>query len=257
MSAYRTPPPKRTPSAKQRIDVDAVRSLAIGFVSSAIILASPQLTFILSPLMILVHELGHAATAWLFGYPAIPSFDFIHGGGITLQAEQRFTPIVLVLYAAWGFGLYRLRQNIPLSQILLAAGIGYTLCLLTGLEHVLMIGMGHGFELGFACLFLYRTLSGVACRIAAERPLYGMLVCYILLYDLKFAHGLLFNRTTREIYQQGKGGILDHDFVRLANDYLGIGLSGVVILFMLACLTTPTFTILFYLNKRKTSCTSV
>lgn len=247
MSA-RIPPPRRPrPAAPPLLDAEAGRALAIGFVLSVIILASPLLTFVLSPLVTLVHELGHAAIAWLFGYPAIPSFDFIHGGGITLQANNRFTPILFVLYSAWGYSLYRFRAQVRLSQILLGMGVGYTICAFTPLSEVLMVSMGHGFELGFVGLFLYRALSGAACRMAAERPLYGMLACYIWLYDLKFAHNLLFDQEMRQIYIQGKGGVLDHDFVRLANG--PAGLSGVVMLFILACLMTPP--LVFWLHNHR------
>jgi hypothetical protein len=246
MSTRRIPPSRRT-TAPARLDAEAGRALAIGLVLSLIILASPQLTFILSPLITLVHELGHAATAWIFGYPAIPSFDFIHGGGITLQANERFTPILFGLYATLGYGLYRFRAEVRLSQLLLGLGVGYTLCAFTALHKVLIIGMGHGFELGFAGLFLYRALSGVACRTAAERPLYGMLAGYIFLYDLKFAHNLLFDQAVRQTYIQGKGDLLDHDFVRLAHG--PSGLSGVVVLFLLACLATPP--LVFWLHNRR------
>ncbi len=245
MPVHRRTPPSQIPSNQSWMDAEALRAISIGFVLSLIILASPPLTFILSPLITLVHELGHAATAWLFGYPAIPSFDFMHGGGITLQSQERFSIILLLFYSALGYGLYRFRAQVRLSQILLGIGIGYSLCAFTAIHEILMIGMGHGFELGFAGLFLYRSLSGAACRMAAERPLYGMLASYVFLYDLRFAQGLLFNKETRQIYQQGKGGILDHDFVRLAN-HSEAGLSAVVIFFALACFLTPALVTWFY-----------
>ncbi|PZD74276.1 hypothetical protein C1752_01159 [Acaryochloris thomasi RCC1774] len=249
MSPRRIPPSRRPRRPDPPLlDAEAGRTLAIGFVLALIILASPQLTFILSPLVTLVHEFGHAAISWLFGYPAIPSFDFVHGGGITLQANERFTPILFLLYSAWGYGLYRFRSEVRLSQILLSIGVVYTLFAFTGLQETLMVSMGHGFELGFAGLFLYRALSGAACRMAAERPVYGMLASYIFLYDLKFAHNLLFDPEIRQIYIQGKGGVLDHDFVRLAHG--PAGLSGVVTLFILACLATPLLVFWFYYSRQ-------
>lgn len=252
MSPRRIPPSRRNPSTvpdNPWLDAEAGRALAIGFVLSLIILASPLLTFILSPLVTLVHEFGHAATAWLFGYPAIPSFDFIYGGGVTPIADERFTPILFVLYSALGYGMYHFRAQVRLSQILLGLTAGYTFCAFTGLHQTLIVGMGHGFELVFVGIFLYRALSGAACRIAAERPLYGMLACYIFLYDLKFAQGLLFDQEVRQIYIQGKGGVLDHDFVRLAHG--ASGLSGVVMLFVLACLVTPPLVFWFYKLRQK------
>ncbi len=252
MSNRRIPPSQGNQNnvpAKPWLEAEAGRALAIGVVLSLIILASPLLTFLLSPLVTIVHEFGHATTAWLFGYPAIPSFDFIFGGGVTRRATERFTPILFVLYSALGYGMYYFRAQVRLSQILLGFTVGYTFFAFTGLHQTLIVGMGHGFELIFAGIFLYRALSGEACRIAAERPLYGMLACYIFLYDLKFARGLLLDQEIRQRYLQGKGGVLDNDFVRLAHG--ASGLSGVVMWFILACIVTPPLVFWIYKLRQK------
>ena len=213
--------------------------MAASLLLATLLLVSGQLTFLFSPFLTLVHELGHTCCAWIFGYPAIPAFDFMHGGGITFYRLERVSLLLLVMYCGFGFLLYRYRHN-PLTVRVLLVVVGvYTLCAFTGLEQMLISAMGHGFELLFAGIFLYRALSGYACRYSIERPLYGMLGFFTLFYDIRFAHGLMFDPVAREIYEQGKGGFLDHDFVRLAGEFMGVDLFVVAALFLVCCLVTP------------------
>jgi hypothetical protein len=106
--------------------------------------------------------------------------------------------------------------------------------------------MGHGSELIFAGIFLYRALSGIGCRVAIERPLYGMLAFYTVFYDIRFAYRLITNLEVRLIYEEGKGGLLDNDFVILANQVLGVDLSVVASVFLILCLLTPVVAILLF-----------
>jgi hypothetical protein len=209
-----------------------------GLFVAVCIISLPQVAFLLSPLVIIIHELGHAATNWLFGYPAVPAFDFLYGGGITLQLN-RWHPILYVIYGGFGYLFYRYRRNMTTSRFLLVLVILYTLSAFTALHHFWVILMGHGFELLFSGIFLYRGLSGTHCRSRAERYLYVILGCVVVLHDLGFAQGLLWDREARELYQLGKGEILDHDLVRIARDYLKIPLSVVAFGFWLSCWFAP------------------
>ncbi|MFT5129752.1 MAG: hypothetical protein ACI8W8_003381, partial [Rhodothermales bacterium] len=56
-----------------------------GFVTAFIPFFFPRLHWIMSYLKILVHELGHSAVAWLFGYPGLPTFSLQHGGGVAIH----------------------------------------------------------------------------------------------------------------------------------------------------------------------------
>ena len=228
------------------IDQEGWKSLIAGLVLALLILASGQVTFLLSPLITLVHELGHTCAAWLFGYPAIPAFDFLYGGGVTFHATERWSLILVAIYSGFGYLFYRYWHDHPTARGLLATVTGYTILAFTPGHQILMVWMGHGFELLFAGIFLYRALSGSGCRYNIERPLYGMVSFFTLFYDLRFAHGLMFNPTFRQIYEQGKGGVIDHDFVRLANTYLGVDLAIVVSFFMICCLATPMLVFLWF-----------
>ncbi|GAB4379960.1 MAG: hypothetical protein Kow00121_35180 [Elainellaceae cyanobacterium] len=228
------------------VDALTQKTIAASLLLSGILLASGQLTFLFSPFITLVHELGHAACAWLFGYFAVPAFDFIYGGGITLQSYDRVWLIMLAIYVGFAWLVHHYRHNDFTSRLLLGVCLLHTLCAYTPIHQILMIGMGHGFELLFAGIFIYRALSGSGCRYSIERPLYGMLGCFTVLYDVRFSWGLLFDPDMRDLYLQGKGGILDHDFVRLANDYFGVDLAAIVTLFLLGCIAIPILSFLCF-----------
>jgi hypothetical protein len=233
-------------AAVQAFDALSWRAIAVGLFLALLVLASGQVTFLLSPLITVVHELGHTCLSWLFGYPAIPAFDFMNGGGVTLHSTDRVALIVCLVYAAFGYLFYRYWNNYLTARLLLATSLSYTLCAFTPIHEMLTVAMGHGFELIFAGLFLYRAASGVGCHYSIERPLYAMLSCYLVAYDLRFTMGLLFDADARDLYLQGKGGVLDNDLVRLAHDYLPLNLSGVAILLWVCTLLTPAIALLLY-----------
>ena len=85
------------------------RSLAIGWVLAMLLLSSGRLTFIFHPFITLVHELGHAACGWLLGYPAIPAFDFVHGGGVTSHFGRLWV-LIGGIYGGFGYVSYRYRK---------------------------------------------------------------------------------------------------------------------------------------------------
>ena len=74
------------------------RALLIGVGMAAIISAFPLTRFVFGYMGTLAHEFGHTVAAWLFGYPAIPAFNFQHGGGLT-SIEERQWPLVLLCFA--------------------------------------------------------------------------------------------------------------------------------------------------------------
>ena len=186
------------------LEPEARNALLIGAGLAAIFLALPFLRFVLSYLTILVHELGHAIFAWLFGYPAIPAFDFHYGGGFT-SYENRKILLLLLIYGGWAFALYAYRRHRP-ALVAVAALLGlYSLFALTPLHEHLIGFMGHGTELIFAGIFLYRALSGSAVKVPAERPLYAFVGLFILASDVRFALGLIWSPVERQLYADAKG----------------------------------------------------
>lgn len=226
------------PWMPQAIDQEGWTAIATGIGLALLVLALPQVTFLLSPIITIVHELGHTLTNWIFGYPAIPAFDFMHGGGVTMQT-QRLHFLMGIVYSGFGFLFYIYWQNYLTARVLLGVAIAYSICAFTGIHDFLVLSMGHGFELIFAGIFMVRAISGYGCRYSIERPLYGMLGAYVTLYDIQFSWRLIFDQTTRAIYQQGKGGVIDHDLVRIARDVFQVDLTLTASLMLLLTLLMP------------------
>jgi hypothetical protein len=182
-----------------------------------------------------VHELGHAVSGWIFGYPSVPAFDFRYGGGLTSH-EKRQIALLAVAYVGLGAAFYRCRRHPP-AVIALGVLTGvYTLAAFTELHEILIVFMGHGFELLFAGIFFYRALSGASVKLAIERPLYAMLAFFIVLGDMRFAWGLIHDPGERAMYEEAKGGGHWMDFSVLAEQHFGTELQTVAGLFFIACL---------------------
>lgn len=220
------------------VDGEARRALLIGGALALAVSLIPFLNFVFSYLVTLIHEFGHCITGWLFGYPSIPAFDFLHGGGVTLH-QNRHTGVLAIFYFAFGLAIYHLRRNRRAVIVLLAVTAGYTLVTFTSLHEILRLFMGHGAELIFAGLFLYRALSGEKIRVPGERPLYAFAGFFILFSDVRFAFGLLTSHERRLEYELAKGGGAWMDFSQIAEIHLGTGLTVVAGLFLLCCLLPP------------------
>ena len=85
--------------------------LVSGIILGILAFYIPFTRFIFSYLTILVHELGHSIFGWLYGYPAIPAFDFTYGGGVAMYMQRKIE-ITYVTYAVLIYGIYYLRKNI-------------------------------------------------------------------------------------------------------------------------------------------------
>lgn len=214
----------------------------IGVITGFLLCLIPVIRFILSYLVIIIHELGHTVAGWLMGYPSIPALDFVYGGGITWQLSQRWALIPLLIYGGLGWLSYYFRRNRLTVITLSVVAFVYTVIYFTRFSQLVMIAMGHGLELLFMGIFLYRAFTGWSGQQPGERSLYGILGFFILFYNLNFTRQLLFDPVMRELYFMGKGDVLDHDFVRIAREFLQVNLSLVVVLFGLLCLLIPLVT---------------
>ena len=198
----------------------------------------PFLRVLVGYFVVLIHEIGHALTGWLFGYPSLPAFDFSYGGGVTLHQDQRMWIVVAVyalsIFCAWIFRANRLSLGLVVATIAI-----YSALVFTRASDVAMIAMGHGAELIFAGLFLHRAFSGNACHHAVERIAYAWIGFHIVLHDLRFAFGLMTNGFEREMYAAAKGGGHWMDFSRLAGEYFGVSLQVVAGVFFVLCLLPP------------------
>ena len=229
-----TAPPDRAP----RIDRAGWTAFGGGLIAAVVAMQFPLAQAALSGLAVLVHEMGHATFGWLFGYPSIPAFDFSYGGGVTLHQERSLFVLGAVI-AVGAYGVYALRAH-ALPRNALAGSLAlHGLIAFTRAHEALMLAMGHGGELCFATLALHRALSGRGCKLQAERPLYGLVGWFLVLYGAQFAWRLRTSAFHREVYEEAKGGGHWMDFSRLADEYFHTSLEAVATAFLLACVLPP------------------
>lgn len=180
------------------------KASAIGFGMACALTFFPLLSFLLHPLITLVHEIGHTVVFWIFGYNAVPAFDFSQGGGVTMGDVDR-SPLIV---AGWvvGFSLLawwqRERKRVLIA--LAAVAVVYLLVIGSPNERVAIALGGHAGEILFAAVFLYRGLTGWGCKREFERPLYAFLAFMILFSDLRLGTTMLGTSLEKALYIQGK-----------------------------------------------------
>ncbi len=219
----------------------AIRALGIGAVLAGVVSALPFARFVFSYLIVLIHELGHALCYWFFGYPAVPAFDFVHGGGITVH-QERSVALLLLAWALLGGLLWLYRGNRFALKVFGSFAALHVLLVLTGADAWVGLAGGHGFELLFAGIFLYRAATGTAIKTPAERPLYAACGFFLLFQVIGLAGPLVTNASARGDYSSAKGGALTMDLDRIAHELLGVSLPSVAFLLLLAALAVPPLT---------------
>lgn len=207
----------------------------------------------------LFHEIGHAVAGWLFGYPAIPAFDFMFGGGMTHY--NNFQPFLALFVAGaflyWG---YRFRENTP---IVTAISVAFLLWLIVVTKEwrreTVLASAGVAFELILAAIFLYMALSGRGWRMPEiERPLGAMVAFFVQLYSWIFSFQLIRDVDFREWYREGKGGALMNDLELVALNlkiYLGLNttIEGVAKMLLFFSLIPPSAAIYWWWREAQTA----
>ncbi len=216
------------------IEEEGLWSLGIGLALAICIFFFPFWTFVFHAFITLVHEMGHSFIGWMFGYPTIPAFDFVYGGGVALYFSRN-SSVLIIVYCLFGFLLYVYRKNRLTFTVIIILAALHLIFAFTKLHRILALFMGHGGELFIAWLFIYRAVSGSAVIIVLERPLYAFLGFFTQFSCIKFAYKLIFNRGFRFQYLHGKGG-MTNDFVRIAQEYLHVELNSVAYFFLFCSL---------------------
>ncbi|MEM1368197.1 MAG: hypothetical protein AAGG02_09285 [Cyanobacteria bacterium P01_H01_bin.15] len=200
----------------ERPGVMGWQALTIGGICALILCRVAFLKFLLNYLVIAIHELGHTLTAWLFGYVAVPPFDFSSGGSVPFEFVRTGWGVGL-LYGAIAYGLFLLRQR-PLGLgVAIGAVLLHISLLMTQWHQFAILAMGHGLELIIAGVFLYRALTGSACSHVFERSIYAAVGWFILMCNWQLAGNLLSNATQRATDIAGNWPEpLESDFVLLS-----------------------------------------
>ena len=231
--------------------------MAGGLAAALVAHAVPFVAFILSPLVTLFHEFGHAATAWLVGCPAIPAFDFVYGGGVTTHHDFQL-PLGLLIGAGWMWLGWTFRRN-PRSLAVIGTCAGVWLLAVSSewRRELVIASMGHLGEVVLASVLVFMALSGVGWRIPElERPLGAFAAFFVQLQTLGFAWRLRHDAAFLAEYGEGKGGAMMNDLEVIALDvkiWTGVSMSvrDVAGWLLFAALVVPAASVVLYVARRR------
>jgi hypothetical protein len=239
-----------------RVGMSEVKILAGGLVAAILIYLIPFTRFVLSAMVTLFHELGHAVAGWLLGYPSLPAFDFVYGGGFTHYGAFNLPLAIAIgaifLYAAWHF-----RENRKSMAIILSIFALWLVAISSEWRRELVsASAGHIFEFILAAVLLYQALSGVGWRIPEiERPLGAFVGFFVQIHSTHFAWRLIKDPDFLAWYRQGKGGALMNDLEVVALDlqiYVGPapGIQGVAKMLLIFSLLPIAVALLWFFKRR-------
>lgn len=216
-------------TARNFEDIDAVtdgrigrRELMIlvpGLIAAIIVYSLPFLRFVISAMVTLFHEFGHAVAGWLLGHPSLPAFDFVYGGGITPRGEFRVS-IAVAIAGAFAYAGWRYRRNRRTLAVLASAFLPWLFIVSSEWRREMVIAAaGHTTELILAAIFFYMALANVGWRIPeVERPLGAFVAFFVTINSIMFALRLRNDPDYLAWYGEGKGGALMNDLESIALD---------------------------------------
>jgi len=208
--------------------------LGIGLLTAPVFALTPLLEYMGWFLASLVHEMGHAAFAWLCGMPAVPAIA-LDGHAAAVHSEQSLFLVALIALGlgagAWNVFTGRVRW---IALALLA--IVYPAIALTSAKELFHLLAGHGGELAFATLCLWKTLDGGFTDSKLERALYGMLGWFLLGKNVHMCFGLMHSADARAEYNDNGSFGLTNDYIRVAEDVLHCPLERVALMMLVAAL---------------------
>lgn len=217
--------------------------LAVGLVMAGFITFSDWPRWILGILSVLIHELGHAAFAWAFGRPAIPSLDLVYGGGVTPTFDQSWLLVLVIaalLYLPFAKHRHVLAVNIR-AGIFIGVYLGAAF---SPVSEVLWIAGGHGLVMISIVYCLYLVMRGTGFKTPLDAPLYATIGFFNLFHLLGEYWQLATSSDFRADYEQAKGGH-PSDFSFLA-EMFGLSTAPLAWLAMVAALTTPLLAYLLF-----------
>jgi hypothetical protein len=174
------------------------------------------------------HEPGHAVFHWLFGAPALPVFDVVHGGGMTYSLGRSYA-LTTFIYALMVSGILLLMhaKRRRAAAALACLAVLHVILIYTGWDLFVTLLMGHGAEIIAGSVMLAAALSRPdLLKTVPER-------CVALSVGLHFfgrnalrCAALLLSAAKRQEYAMQKGipGLGDYQH---AADVVGISVETV------------------------------
>jgi len=232
------------------LEPQARRALAIGGIVALAGEIVPFTRFVFGYLGTLVHEFGHFVTNWIFGYPAVPAFDFMHGGGVTVH-QDRNALLLIGVYALFAVAAYHLRENRKAMGLVGALAAVHAFAAFTSLHEMVELAAGHGAELIVAGIFLYRAMSGEKIRAEAERYAYAFAGAFILFDNVRLMSGLMTSHERRVEYELAKGGGAWMDLSRIGAEYLHVDLVPLAGFFLVLTFVVPFLALYCFRNRKE------
>lgn len=204
---------------------DAWLYLGLGLVLAPVFTLTPLLGFMGWFLASLAHEMGHSALAWACGMPSIPAISPA-GHAAAVHGEQVLVLVAALLVLAVQHLARHLAGTRRIVAIVSFLAV-YGLVAFTPLRELLFLLAGHGGELAFATLCLWKALDGGFTDSRAERLAYSVLGWFLLGKNLWLFVGLATSDASRAHYADNGSFGLTNDLIRVAEDVLGWRLASV------------------------------
>jgi hypothetical protein len=194
-----------------------------------------------------IHEIGHTIFFWIFGYVALPAFDF-EGGGFS---KPFFGQIILIQIGIWLLFSYVIINKFTLSNPILYVLMTIVTSLFVigffKFHQFIYIFMGVGFEALVGGILIFRGLFGLTSKYSNNITLNAEAACHFIVGFALNArlierfYSIIHDPMAKGFYLlKGKRGA-SNDFVVIA-DLLHINLDQVcyfAIGFGFACLLIP------------------
>lgn len=197
-------------------------------------------------MMLLFHEIGHTLGWWIFGFPAIPTFNVEYGGGTTYYYDQSWIVICFIWLGAGALAAQLWQAGAFTAFRILGAGLLlHGLLLLCGGDELLPLACGHLAEISVGSFCLLRAFLGTtdSSRGATERWLNMIFGCFTLVHTVGLTAILMFHEVGRIVYASQKGKHLQGDLDRLA---LGMNIPMPAVAATLMLLTIGLFAVAIY-----------
>lgn len=205
--------------ADGRIGTTEWKILGFGLGAAILCYALPFTRFVFSAIVTLFHEFGHAVAGWLMGYPSLPAFDFVYGGGLTHHGQFRLS-IAIAIGGVFVYLGYLFRENKKALGLIGALFLVW-LFLITRewRRELLFASAGHLAEFILAGILFYKALAGVGWKNPDfERPLGAFVAFFVQIHSTLFAWRLIKDAGFMSWYREGKGGALMNDLEVVALD---------------------------------------
>lgn len=243
--------------ADGRIGAGEWKILGFGLVAAIVVYWLPFTRFVFSALVTLFHELGHAVAGWLMGYPSVPAFDLVYGGGLTSHGEfQRAIAVAIALGFAYLGWLFRENRK---SMAIIGTVFLVWLFFVTRewRREIVFASAGHLGELILAGIFFYKALAGTGWRAPEiERPLGAFVAFFVQMHTMLFAWRLLRDPSFFDWYREGKGGALMNDLELIALNlqiWLGLtpGIQGVARALLVFSIVPTVVALIWYRQRSR------